>query len=306
MSKFSYVSYLDVNLSSGNDRASIYANTTDMSYGNQVAVTINFMVTDEYYQQVILTDDEIKQCVFLGDYHTGEVISSDVAFAGWSAITDAWDYVTSDVTQKYQAPEATQQSITYYVSCNGYSATSRTFCAVVTPDNFASLVTSAKGTEFDNGVTLTPLPAIYYDYTQLDMTRVDTQHKTYGKYVADQDNYYVSIPGGTFKNDSLVDSPSIYDRVKADKNHPPLYQMLFSVGPQGTYDFVLSDSTVIPMPYNERAGQICLARISLENYTMPSQSISSSYLQAMDNYGNIAYLHFAPSDDNNTISMSNF
>lgn len=305
MSKFSYVSYLDVNLSSGSDRASIYASTTDERVGNQIAVTINFMVTDKNYQQVILTNEEIKQCVFLGDYHTGKIISSDVSSTGWAAITDAWDYVTSDVTNNYQTPQAVHQSITYYVSCNDYSTKSCTFCAVVTPDGGASIVTGAKGTEFDSGVTLTSLPEIYYDYTQLEFDRVDTQNKTYGKHAVDQDNYYVSIPGGTFKNDWYASSPTIYDSVNSDDNHPALYQMAFSIGPQGTYDLTLSDGTVIPMPYNERAGQLCLSRITIKNYTVPSVNKGSSYIRVWDVYGNSAYLNFTPSNDNDNISISN-
>ncbi|MCU6173817.1 hypothetical protein [Citrobacter cronae] len=305
MSKFSYVSYLDVNLSSGSDRASIYANSTNGWVFNQIAVTINFIVTDEYYQQVILTNEEIKQCIFLGDYHTGEVISSNPSLVGWAAITEAFDYVTSDVTQNYQAPQAIHQSITYYVSCNDYIARSCTFCAVATPDNGASIVTGAKGTEFDNGITLTSLPAIYYDCTQFDFSRVDTQSKTYGKHAIDQDNYYASIPGVTFKNDWYEDSPVIYERVNADGNHPALYQMIFSIGPQGTYDLTLSDGTVIPMSYNDRAGQICLSRITIQNYSQQWVDKGSAYIKVMDIYGNIAYLHFTPSDDNNTISMSN-
>lgn len=305
MSKFSYVSYLDVNLSSGSDRASIYANTTNERVFNQVAVTVNFIVTDENYQQVILTNEEIKQCVFLGDYHTGKTISSDVSLKGWAAVTDEWGFVTSDVTQNYQNLQAIHQSITYYVSCKDYSARSCTFCGVVTPDNGASIVTGAKGTEFDNGVTLTSLPPIYYDYTQLEYDRVDIQNRNYGVHAIDQDNYYVSIPGGTFKQDWLSESPVIYDRVKDNGDHPAIYQMLFSVGPQGTYYLTLSDDTVIPMSYNERAGQICLSRITIKYENVASAVEMGWPIKAWDIYGNSAYFQFTPADDNNTISMSN-
>lgn len=303
MNKFEYVSYLNVSLTSGNDRASLYANSQSL-FGNQVAINVTFMVTDKYYNQVILTEDEIKKCVCLGDYHTGDILIPDTRKEGWETSTIAGDYVTSDVVRQSTEAGANYQSIIYYASCYDYLPASRTFCAVITPDNGYSIATSAKGTQFDSGVTLTPLPAIYYDYNQLDFVRIDTQNKTYGKYVVDQDNYYISIPGGTFKK-NILPEPYIYAAATADKNHPPLVQIEFPIGPQATYDLVMSDGTIIPIPYNERAGQQCLSRVTIQNYTVSRPSSYDINLDIKDIYGNDAFLKISPSDDNNTISISN-
>lgn len=307
MKKFEYVSYLDINLEDGKGSKLLYANSIN-GPGHQIAVTVTFMVTDANYNQVILTQSEMEQCVRIADYHTGEYIDNNPypAEDTWATSLSDNGYVTSGSLQKAESVNAVHQSITYYVCCNGYNTISRTFCAMLTPDNGTSIVTSGKGTEFDSGVTLTPLPGNFYDCSQLNWTRVDTENTKIGNHTIDLDSYYVSIPEGAFKGDDLPKSPDCFAHVKADKNHDPLYQMAFSVGDAGKYDFALNDGTIVPIPYNDRAGQFCLVRMTAKNDTIPVQDIFNLNVTLYDQYKNPAHLLFTPADDNNTISLGNY
>lgn len=304
MKKFEYVSYVDVNLPTGKGQLTVYANSwDDERVGDAAQVTIIFVVTNRNYEQVILTEKEIKECVFLGDYHTGEIFQPTTAVY-W----DRWAVDVDSVVVNTQAAVnagVVYQSITYNLRSRGYHTISHTCAAVLTPDGGESIVTSCKGTQFDSGVTVTPLPAIWYDYSDLDYTRVDTQNKTVGNYVVDQDNYYVSIPNGTISDSSSSSgNADIFVKAKADVN-PPIYQIVFKVGAEGTYNLKLDNGDIIPLPYNQRYGQLCLTRVSIENCTVSSPFSDEIKVTAYDPYQNVAYLAFSPKDNNNTISMSN-
>lgn len=305
MKKFEYVSYVDVNFSSGKGQSTVYANSWDRYVdGDSAQVTITFVVTNKNYEQVILTEQEIQQCVLLGDYHTGEIFTSSFkpSPGQWSVYADS----VSVNTQLAENSGVVYQSITYSIRRNGYGATSRTCCAVLTPDDGDSIVTSCKGTEFDSGVTVTPLPGIWYDYSNLGFTRVDTQHATVGKYVVDQDNYYVSIPDGAITSSTASrSSVDMFVKVRADEN-PPIYQMCFKEGNEGLYDLHLDNGDIIYLPYNQRPGQLCLTRTSITNCAMNSTFSRSYNLEAWDEYNNMMYLTFSPKDDSNTISMANY
>ncbi|MFB5640188.1 hypothetical protein ACEZEZ_00275 [Kluyvera ascorbata] len=304
MKKFEYVSYIDVNLSTGKGQSTVYANSwQDLRLGDAVKVTITFVVTNKNYEQVILTQQEIEQCVLLGDYHTGEIFTSAI-----NPSPGQWGVSVYSVSVKNQLAEnagVVYQSITYSIRRNGYGATSRTCCAVLTPDDGDSIVTSCKGTEFDSGVTVTPLPGIWYDYSNLGYTRVDTKNETVGKYVVDQDNYYVSIPDG-----AIVSSSSLNLRndifVKALTNdNPPTYQILYQVGEEGIYNLYLDNGDIIYLPYNQRPGQLCLTRVWVENCTMDSTFSKIYNVAVYDAYKNEARLAFSPKDDCSAISMAN-
>lgn len=143
MKKFEYVSYIDVNLSTGKGQSTVYANSwKNPGLGDAEKVTITFVVTNKNYEQVILTADEIKQCVLLGDYHTGEIFASAInpSPGQWGV----YDYSVSVKNQPAENIGVVYQSITYEIRRNGYGATSRTCCAVLTPDDGDSIVTSVK------------------------------------------------------------------------------------------------------------------------------------------------------------------
>lgn len=304
MKKFEYVSYIDVNLSTGKGQSTVYANSWKRSVvGNAEQVTITFVVTNKNYEQVILTADEIKQCVLLGDYHTGEIFASAI-----NPSPGQWGVYAYSVSVKNQPAEnigVVYQSITYEIRRNGYGATSRTCCAVLTPDDGDSIVMSCKGTEFDSGVTVTPLPGIWYDYSNLGFTRVDTKNETVGKYVVDQDNYYVSIPDGTIASSTSHNvNADIFVKALTNDN-PPTYQIFYKVGNEGIYDLHLDNGDIIYLPYNQRPGQLCLTRVWVENCTMNSTFSQSYDVVTYDEYKNEAHLTFSPKDDFNTISMSN-
>ncbi|UGS42161.1 hypothetical protein [Pseudocitrobacter corydidari] len=308
MSKlFEYVSYLNVSLSSGSDRDYLYANER-----NQVALIIDFVVTDINYNQIILTKEQILQCVFVGDYHTGKFFSQNNLSDGWIYSDEPGEFITASI-QHLECKEALtseqnsqlqHQTITYYMGCKEYEVFSRTFCAFLTPDNFDTYFTTGLGTQFDSGVTITPRPPISYDYTDLDFERVDDSSADYGNHHVDQDDYYASIPSIDIKKTvySVYTQANYYLMDIAESEYR---QYCYNVGPEGTYDIILEDKTRIPLVYNKRAGKLNLIRLSISSATASYLRDDKCYISIFDIYGNRGYLHFYPTENGNRIEMEN-
>lgn len=297
---FTYVAAAEVHLSSGNANDILYANGQ-----NQIAVTISFIVYDALYNRVLLTKEQIKECVFLGDYHLGTVLIPGSIDNGWSVSTTSGDFVTAGTSNSNLSATEDYQSITYYVSCPQYTTFSRTLCAFLTPDNFETYVTSGLGSELDSGVTLTPLPPISYDYLDLSIARSDASNGEYNGHTVDQDNYYVSNPSGTIKKSALEEGSSYNYYIMEKSSTEDYYQMGFEVGPQSTYNLVLDDRTSIPVVYNQRAGQLCLVRLIVSGSNSYNLHNNTCDMNIYDAYGNHGYLSFYAADYGNRIDMTN-
>lgn len=309
---FKYVTSLDVNLSSSDNQAVVYANGL-----NQVAVNINFIVTDEFYNQVVLTDEQIKQCVFVGDYHLGTVFLPGLSSDGWIASTEAGDFITtgglntslkggdsymSELTDMFGNY---YQGITYYMSCNEYTTFSRTLCGFISPDNLNTYVTSARGTPFDDGVILTPLPEISYDYSEVTFLHTEPASSEYGQHHVEQVDYYVSLPSGSIKEGKVDPSYNQLYYIQHYSSTEDRYQACFNVGEEATWTLTLPDGTQIPIEYNKRAGQQSLVCLKVTNgaslYTFDQGCRSTIY----DAYGNHGHLEFVTENSGSTIGLYN-
>ncbi|ROU15902.1 hypothetical protein EB837_06195 [Kluyvera ascorbata] len=312
MSKlFENVTSLDVNLSSSSNQAVVYANGL-----NQVAININFIVTDKYDNQVMLTDEQIRQCVFVGDYNLGTVLFPGQSSDGWVASTEPGDFITTgDLNTSLRAGDTytkeltdssdRYQGITYYMSCNEYHAYSRTFCGFISPDNLNTYVTSAHGTQFDNGVVLTPLPEISYDYSELTFLHTEPASSEYGQHHVEQVDYYVSLPSGSIKKGEVDLSYNQLYYIQHYSSTEDRYQACFNVGEEATWTLTLPDGTRIPVEYNKRAGQQSLVCLKVTNgaslYALDQGCRSTIY----DAYGNHGHLEFVTQNSGSTIKLYN-
>ena len=309
---FKYVTGLDVNLSSSSDQAVVYANGR-----NQVAININFVVTDQYYNQIMLTDEQIKQCVFVGDYNLGTVLFPGQSSDGWVASLEKGDFVTtaglntslkvgdSYATELKDAHGNIYQGITYYTSCSEYNAYSRTFCGFITPDNLNTYVTSAHGTSFDDGVVLTPLPEISYDYTQVTFLHTEEASSDYGQHHVEQVDYYVSLPEVSIKKGEVDSSSDRLYYIQHYSSTEDRYQCCFDVGEEATWTLTLPDGTQIPIEYNKRAGQQNIVCLKVTNSA--SLYTSNEYCNSMiyDAFGNRGHLRFVPEASGSEVGMYN-
>nr|WP_318383057.1 hypothetical protein [uncultured Enterobacter sp.] len=312
MSKlFENVNYLSISFNNGQSDSWLYANGE-----NQVPVTIVFMVTDANYQQVILTEQQIAQCVFIGDYFTNTPFPINPG-DGWFMSRGANQFVTSGLlnstnqqVENAQALDAASdyQSVTLYVVNDKYSASSRTLCAYLTPDNNNTWFTSGKGTPFDNGVTISALPPVVYDVLDLKLQRVDAKSWDVNGHHVDQDDYYVSITSSLTTAQFKVigfDNPSMEHFYEQTADSTITYQYCFQVGDPATMTITLDDNTKIPIDYNQRPGQISATRVTVSNARSYSYYDEDCRFKAFDQYGNWGYVYLHPANYGKIIEIYN-
>lgn len=309
---FKYVTGLDINLSSSSDQDVVYVNGR-----NQVAININFVVTDEYYKQIVLTDEQIKQCVFVGDYHLGTVLFPGQSSNGWIASTEAGDFITSGglntslrsgKTYTKELKDSfgnSYQGITYYMSCEEYNAYSRTFCGFVTPDNMNTYVTSAKGTSFEDGVVLTPLPEISYDYIDVTFSHTEPATSEYGNHHVEQVDYYVSIPSASIKKGDVDQSDDMLYYLQHYSSTEDRYQCCFDVGEEDTWIVLLSDGTQVPVEYNKRVGQQNIVCLKVTNSSSPYLLNEECRSTIYDPFGNRGHLKFVAQNSGSAVALYN-
>lgn len=285
------ITYLDVRLLTGVESAYVYGNGR-----HQAAVVVSFVPSNKT-KNVQITDQELGESVTLIDYVTGDKLAGK---DGWVVSTQDNGFDGGLGASGLSGPQPNANGVyqfVAYVSCTPDARPrARTIGVKIKPTD-GPAVNSAMHGDWNSSVFLSALEPIQYKFgVNVNAYALDVPRgvSTAAGPSLRQINYYLCI-------DNAAEALELLYIYKADISGTGFFfgwtsgtpslkvAVMWPPGPQG-----MDTSTDIPIPYNQRAQELCITLLTADMSSTGEQVNTPATVTIYDQYGNAGTFNARP------------